>query len=297
MTTTAINEKNIFDNGMLISIKAGAFHGKKKLSAEQLQDLPKEIVRGVHDLFTKEFKDLLNKVITLDWNVRHEIRNLSIPFPIDGIYFLPINKIEKAIEMLEGKKKEREGLIQEILDNYLAAKEAFAERYPDYFERARNKYPSISDLKSRFYLNYQFVKITPPDKDSIISGDQYKEEIKKFKETIQEMKKEVVATIYQELTESVGKLQKQSTEGKLNQKTFEGLNELLLRIEEVYSGFVDRKDLMEVVKKVKAQAMGVTSEQLRNSESAKEKFRKGISEVFSEIKALPDIPLKRAIEF
>ena len=43
--------------------------------------------------------------------------------------------------------------------------------------------------------------------------------------------------------------------------------------------------------------LGIDAESLRNSESAKQKFGKEIAAIAKEIKALPDIPLKRAIDF
>jgi hypothetical protein len=295
--TTMINEKNIFEKGMLISIRAGAYTGRKKLSDEQLKGLPTEIVRGVHDLFDTDFKKLLVDIQTLDWEARHQIKKMSVPFPIDGVYFLVSSKINDAIGYLDDRKAERENLINGILEKYEDAVKAFAEKYPEYYKHAKDSYPTKSRLAEKFYFQYQFIKIAPPDENSLISSDQYKQEMKKFKESIQEMKDEVVGIIYQALFESVDRLKKQCTDGKPNQRTFDTLNKFLAQIDEVYADFVDRGDLKGMIKKIKAQVLGVTAEDLRNNEEMKKDFRDAISKVASEIKALPDIPLKRAIDF
>lgn len=133
--------------------------------------------------------------------------------------------------------------------------------------------------------------------NSLISPEMYQTEMRKFRETIEEMKREVVGTIYQELLETTARLKKQCTDGKPSQRTLNSLNEYLVRIDEVYAGFVDREDLVTAIQKVKAQVLGITAEELRDSDKTRESFRKSISAVMSEIQNLPDIPLKRSIEF
>lgn len=292
-----INDTNIYNKGMLISLRMGSYAGRRRMDKEQLKELPTEIVRGVHDLFDLEYKKLLQEISAFDRHTRHIVWHMCIPFPVDGIYFMPAKKISEAIEMLELRKTERYELVNQAVENYEAAIETFAEKYPEYYQRARNKYLSRDRFHGRFYFNYQFLNIAAPDeKHAIISPELYKEEVRKFKETIQQMKSDVVSTIYSELLESTNRLKKQCTEGKPSQRTLNSVNEFLKKIDEVYSDFVDRDDLVKAIKKVKAQVLGVTAESLRASDDTREKFRKSVSSLVSEIKNLPDIPLKRAIE-
>lgn len=292
-----IDETNIYNKGMLISLHMGVYAGRRRMDHEQLKELPTEIVRGVHDLFDIEYKKLLQEISSFDRHTRHVIWHMCIPFPVDGIYFMPSNKINEAIELLETRKAERNALVENAVENYDSAIKTFSEKYPEYYQRARNKYPTKLAFSSRFYFKYQFLSISAPDeKQAIITPELYKEEMRKFKETIQEMKSDVVSTIYGELLEATSRLKKQCTDGKPSQRTLNTVNEFLKKIDEVYSDFVDRKDLKASIKKIKAQVLGVSAETLRDSDTAREKFRKGISDIVNEIKAIPDIPLKRAIE-
>ena len=293
-----ITEKNIFERGMLVSLTMGGYSGRKNLSKEQLGNLPTEIVRGVHDLFEKEFKRLLRDISCFDMETRRLVWHQSVPFPLNSVYFISSTKIDDIIEQLESRKQQREEMIEKAVENYEEAIQIFAEKYPDYYQKAKSKYISKNRFAERFYFKYQFLKISAPAKeDSIISPELYKKEMEKFKQTIDEMKKEVVSTIYQELLETTVRLKKQATDGKPNQRTLNNLNEYLKKIDEIYKDFVDRNDLKKAIKDVKASILGITAEDLRDSDASREAFREGIAALVEQIKVLPDIPLKRAITF
>ena len=291
-----ITEKNLFEKGMMIAVHAGSYGARRKLDQSQLKDLPTEIVRGVHDLFDKEFKEILREIERYNGETRGAIRNRSIPFPIDGVYFVASDKIESMIEYIEEREAGRKELVEKAINNYDEAVERFAQEYPEFYEKAKSKYIDKYRLNDRYYFNYQLIKISAPDQ-ALISPEQYKKEVEKFKETVNQMKGEVLATIYEELVHVTKRLKKQCTDGKPNQRTLNNLNAFLERIDDTYSDFLDRKDMKTTIKKIKAQILGVEADQLRESDDAKEEFRKGISSILDEIKAMPDIPLKRAIEF
>lgn len=293
-----ITDKNIFERGMLIHLKMGGYDGRMKLSDEQLKDLPKEIVRGVHDIFDANFKDMLKEIGSFDQETRWCVKRKSIPFAIDGVYFINSKTIPEIIEVLDKRKEERKALIDKAVDNYDMAIVNFQNMYPEYFEHAKRKYLSKKDFAGRFYYTYQFIKIAAPDKESsFISPEMYKDEMTKFKSMVDEMKQEVLSTIYQTLIETTKRLKKQCTDGKPNQRTLNTLNTFLKQIDDVYSDFIDRDDMKKTIDKIKVQVMGIDAKDLRTSEELKKSFVKEITNIGNEIKAISDIPLKRAIEF
>jgi hypothetical protein len=296
-----ITEKNLFENGVLVGIHSGAYEGKKKLTPDQLKDLPQEIVRGVHDLFGAEFKKLIQDIKAFDSETRNMVKRRAIPFPFGGVYwgvyFVRGEQLDEVIDTMEERMKERVALIDKAVENYDAAIEAFASKYPEFYEKARDKYLSKREFAGRFYFNYQMIKITAPDKSGMITSEQLKRERAKFRETIEEIKKEVVSTIYESLLEMTARLKQQCTDGKPNQRTLNSLNKFLEQVDEIYSDFIDREDVKEMVARVKAQVLGVTAESLRSSEELKNELARQIKGIVSEFQALPDIPLKRAIDF
>lgn len=297
MNTNTVNENNIFEKGMLINLSMGSFSGRKKLDQDQLENLPKEIVRGVHDLFEHAFKEKLEAISKHDAETRGKVKSLSVPFPIDGIYFLSYNRIETVIDYLDGRKKSRRELVEEVLANYEEAKNSFAKKYPAYYAKAQYKYPTKAKLAGRFYFEYQFLKISAPDKNPMISPEQYKREMEKFRETITNMKQEVVGIIYQELSDLTNRLKHQSKDGKMNQRTFNNLHKFFEQIDSTYSEFIDRQDLQETINKVKAGIKGMSADMLRDNDAQRAKFHKAISALTAEIQALPDVETKRAIDF
>jgi hypothetical protein len=292
-----INEKNIFEKGILIAIHTGQWSGRKKLDKEDLHELPTEIVRGVHDLFDKDFKEILNNIWSFDGETRGTIKNMCVPFIIDGFYFLPSEKIGQAIEYLEDAKVKHHEMAMEATEQYEEAINAFAQKYPTFYAKAKGKYPSKSEFAASFRLEYQMLKVAPPSEDIIINPEVYQREMTKFKESIQDMKNDVLGTIAQILLEMTERLKSQCTDGKPNQRTFNNLNKFLLQIDEVYSDFIDREDIRNVVEKVKSAISGVGASNLRNSEDFKKEFRDLIGEAANAIQTLPNIPSKRAIDF
>ena len=294
-----LNENNIFEKGMLISLNLCSYAGRKKLDQDQLKDLPKEIVRGVHNLFETAFKEKLDAISSHDTETRAELRSIekSVPFPINGICFIPYEKIEMVIEYLDERKISRQKLVEDVLANYSSAKQTFADKYPEYYAKAQHKYLSKEKLAQKFYFQYQFLKISAPDKNPMISPEQYKREMEKFRQTIQAMKQEVVGIIYQSLSELTNRLKKQSKDGKMNQRTFNNLHKFLEQVDDTYASFVDRKDLQDTLKKVKAEIKGMSADMLRDNDAQRAKFHKAISSLTKEIEALPDVEAKRAIDF
>jgi hypothetical protein len=295
-----IDERNIYEKGMLISLSIGAYPGRMKLSKEQLKDLPTEIVRGVHDIFDNSYKELLQAIEKYDRETRWEVKRRSVPFPIDGVWFVSSSTIGEIIKLLDERREERKKLIDKAADEYENAIAIFADKYPDFHRHAlqKRRYISKERFLSRFYFTYQFIKIAAPDKDNkFISPEMYRTEMKKFKDTIEEMKREVLGVIYSALLESATRLKKQCKDGKPNQRTLDTLNTFLSRVDEVYSDFIDRNDVKDAISKIKKQVLGVDAESLRSDESFKKKFGKAITTIVNEIQALPDMPLTRAIDF
>jgi uncharacterized protein YktA (UPF0223 family) len=125
----------------------------------------------------------------------------------------------------------------------------------------------------------------------------YKKELQKFKETIDSIKQEVTATIYEELLIFTKRLRSQCKDKTPNQRTLNNLNKFLEKVDGTYSEFIDRKDIQKVLKNVKQEVLGVSAKELRNTEDLKKDFRKSMGKVLKSIKALPDIPKKRALDF
>lgn len=291
-----IDAENIYGKGVLVSVHMGGYEGRKKLSEEQLKGLPTEIVRGVHDLFDHEFKELLKEIWNHDTRIRDGVAYRTVAFPIGGFFFLKADRVGKMIEWLEEQKQKRDELIQNAVDAYEEAITRFQEKYPEYYQRSKGSYLNKSQFQARWYFKYHFVKIAPPDDSSILTSEMYQEEMKKFRQSIEEMKTETLSAIASTLLDTTTRLKEQCDNNKPNQRTLTSLGKFLDRIEEVYSDFIDRKDMNAVISSIRQAAAGVSSERLRGNQQFAEEFRNQMAAAAKTIQALPDIPLKRAID-
>lgn len=293
-----VNERNIYEKGKLITLHAGVFKGVKKMNEDQMRGLPTEIVRGFYDIFDADFKKLIKDIESFDCIARNTLKKMSAPFPVDGFYFVMSANLEKVMDFLEERKTARRELIQVAVDNYEDAINSFAEKYPEYYQLARHRYISKNAFKDRFYFEYQLLKLAPPDEnDPLITPEMYRKEQSKFKQNIEDMKTEVLTLIKSNLLEATARLTKQCTDGRPNQGTLDNLNRFLSRIDETFSDFIDRKDVKEMIKKVRATALGVDADALRDNDDFKTEFGTQMKKLAENIKVLPDIPLRRAIDF
>jgi hypothetical protein len=294
-----INETNIYEKGMLIVLNEKGYSGRMKLSQEEIKEagLPSDIVRAVHDLFDRGFKEKLDAIGLFDNNTRSYVKSFSVAFPIKAVYFLRYDHIDRIVEYIESRKALRVEMVEDLVENYDQAITEFAEKFPKYYRKAQHKYPSKRDFASRFSFDYQFVQVAPPSENTKLTSDQYRRAQTQFTETINAVKKDVVNTIYTELAELTIRLKRQSKDGKMNQRTFNSLSEYFTKINDIYSEFVDRQDLVEAINKIKTQVLGASADMLRDNDGQRKKFHKAISESLSEMQALPDIELKRALEF
>jgi hypothetical protein len=292
-----ITSENLFEKGVLVAVHSGYYEGRQKLDEDQLKDLPTEIVRGVHDIFDKNFKEKIREIGRHNGETRSIIKRKSVPFPLDGVYFIMSDRIGEIVEMVEAREKEKAVLVQKAVEMYDEAIADFKKKFPDFYERAKGRYISKEEFARRFYFNYQFVKVSAPDKTSMISPAQFKAEQQKFKGMVEEMKQEVLSTIYESLLSATSRLKKQCEDDRFNEATLKSLNKFIDKIDEVYSEFVDSKSMREAIKKIKANILGITAEELRSKEDLKAEFAKNVGALINDLKAMPDIPTKRALDF
>ena len=293
-----ITEKNIFEKGILLQLTIGDYNSHQKMSKEQLKELPTEIVRGSYQLFDKDFKGTLDKIWNYGNQTRMEMGKLSVPFFIHGFDFIPTTNVAKAIEIMEDRKIVRDSMVDSAAEDYEDAKAIFEERYPDYYNAAKDRYPSKNEFKNKFYMKYRLFQINTPNAESgMVSPEAYKQEMRKFKESIDEMKADVVSAIYTELVEKTKAIQSQCEKGKPNQRTLDNLNQFFQRMDDVYADFIDRKDIKDVANKIRAQLLGLDAKSLKDSSLAKDEFKRELAKATEQLKALPDIKLKRALDF
>ena len=215
-----ISAKNIFNNGVMVSLRTSCWGATGKLESNKFEVLNSDIDK---EKLVKASITLLDDTTLIEnmKKVRQKaklfIESISIPFLV------------RKLKNLEND---------------------FALNHPELYNP--NKYPSESELQSKISFSFVFRVFTPPDED-ILSTALYKKEFKKFKEDIQTMKESTFNLIQQEMLTKFRSLNEQiKTEDKfLHKSTLKGVKTLLEKFDNIYFDFVDNKTLKKGLKELK----------------------------------------------
>ena len=160
--------------GALCSLKMGRWDASVRMDKTKLgKDVPKDIVRAMQDLV--EDRTLLKDLSTIRRMAKGLLQRNSVPFPIDGIFFVPKSKITMLDEKFSEFKSESRKRLRKMISKYPEMKREFKKKYPDYYDES--KYPSVAQLKDKFYFHWQFFHLALPDKNAgILDPKIYKRE-------------------------------------------------------------------------------------------------------------------------
>ena len=298
--TAKVNADNLFHQGICVSLSHGFYQASYRLPKEKFESLPveeQEMVRGTFDGLLKKDKKLIKEIISYDNKTLNTVKGNTIFFPIRGVVFVTANKVDWLNEYIEKRTgEERQELIQKAADNYESAIKAFEEKIPTLYEIIKDKYPSKERFINRFYFRFNIFQVSIPD-DSMefVSDSMKRSAIEKMKSTVNDMKRNICNTIYTEVLEATKKIEDRASNGKSNQATFNKLQKIFETVENVYGEFVDRKDIKEMIEKVKVSVDGVNAKELRDNDSFRKDFGKEIKAVVKEVESLPNVELTRAL--
>jgi len=303
---TEANEKelNAFSNGVLVNLEIYRGWGASiQLPDEELGELPKEIVKGIQDLLLKEDRDLLNELQVLKSKAQGWVARNSIPFSVSGFMFLPKDKIEEANEKLKEFKTEYFEAAQKVANRLGGMEESYKAKFPKYYRAGQ--YRTKEQFLRKIVFRWSFRMFSVPDQEmNILSPELYKEEVKKFKEEIKRTSDDLIGIITKEFYRKISELKKAcdpNAEKELNGKTVGAIIRFLDKFDSLYDGFVFHKDLKKMVGEVKEIIGDDTSTEMASYLKEGDEYRdlvgKELQRVLDTLKALPDEPIKRALDF
>ena len=281
--------------GVLCNLKIGRWDASAKLSKDKLgKDVPKEIIRAMQDLI--EDRRLLKDIATIRRMAKGHLMRNSLPFPIDGVWFVPKDRIDYIDHQFKQYKKENDARVELLINNYSKLKASMKKKYPDYYRP--KKYPSVSQLRVKFYFNWQFFHIALPKsgKASVLSPKLYKREQEKFNGMIKEMEEMTVTLIANRLFHRINRLSEQCSSGKVNKGTITSIDRFLKNWNDLWSGYIDQKRLRTIMAQLKAQMKTVSADNLKDNEDYREKIGNKMDSLLSKIKNIPDVKLKRKLD-
>lgn len=287
---------NVFMDGVLVYLKVRAWGATAKLDSSMLPDeLPDEIVRAVRDLLTPEGMALLKDYQRVRNEAKGWLYRNSIPFPVDGMVFIRKELIEKANEVLTDLQRQAFEIRDEFVGVVKDLEADYAKEYPKFYDPA--KYPSDQQLLGRFIFRWSFRVFEPPNSNlKVLSPAQYKQEVSKFKDDVERMKKDTLTIVASSIVERLSMLSKQCEDDAVYTATVESVDRLLEKVDTVFKGFINDNSISKAIKDIRLYMEGTDAEMLRADEDFRSVVGDKMKAITEEIQANPGISLQRGFE-
>lgn len=280
--------------GAFCQLKIGRWDASVRLPKDKLgSKVPKEIVRANQDLIGD--RTLLKDLATIRRSAKGYLHRNSLPFEIDGVFWVRKDKIPEMDEKFAEFKEEYGVRLDKLTRNYIKMKNDFRRKYPEYYNG--KKYPSTARLKSKFYFYWNFFHFAIPDKETkILSPKIYKREQEKFKSMITKMEEMTITMIGNLLIRRAQKLSKQCDSGKINGGTVASIERFMKRWDDLWDDYVDEEKMQKIMKSLKKQVKGMSAERLKNNDDFRDKMGKTLEEAIGKIQNVPGFKLKRNLD-
>ncbi len=283
------------NEGVLCSLNCGRWSASVRLPKDKVNDdnLPKEIVRMMQDVV--DDKTLIKDIQTILRKARRFLQDNSIPFPVEGVFFVPKEKIELLDNTFKQMHAEKEARIDTLIKNYIPLKTRFKKAYPEYYDE--RYYPNKRELRKKFYMRWQFFQFTLPDEGAnILSPKMYKREKEKFQNMVKNMEEMTISLISEQLSKRLDSLAKQCDSGKINAGTVNAVDRFLNRWSDLWEGHVDNKKMRMIMNRLKNQMRKTSADRLKGNEHFRSETAEKIGKLMKGLNNVPDFELKRKID-
>ena len=271
--------ENIFEKGCLVQLSISKWGGVKKINDNQLAEMIE-----THEWLTATKKlvdpESLKPICKVGNSARTYLTSISLPFPIQGMVFIPKEIITRVDQKLEGFKTEFNQTVTTFLDDYDKLRETAMVYLGDLFNEV--DYPV--HVEKKFSFAWRFIILDVPNgKSGILSPEIYEREKEKFIQTMEEARTMAIESLREEFGSMVERISERFTQsGDGKPKVFK--NATVESFYEFFETFKERnifrdQQLDELVERAQAVLGGVSAESIRTNADLKENIRAGMAEV------------------
>ena len=291
-----IDQVNVFSKGVLVYIDIRVPGMYSKLPEEHLSGISEEMRKLIRATYDKlEDKSLIHAMNSLRGRAKSYVNGISIPFPVYGLSFIRKQDIQECHIRLNSIEQQIKEAFEDFCEVYPDLEKQFSQDHPELYDPA--KYPTVAYLKSHFRCKHSFRQFTVPDQEmSLLSPEIYQEEMQKFKDEMQEVKDMTLDVCKKEMVKKIDSLKKQCADDTINTATVNAVNDFLEKFDNLYSDFIDEKQIKKLISDVKEYMSGTEADYLRADDSFRKLVGDKMSEVSNSLQAIPDKKAKRRIE-
>lgn len=289
--------ENIFQKGCLIQLSVSKWGGVKKIDKTKIASM---VDNTNYDWVTATKKlvdpESLKPICKITNAARNWLVTLSLPFPINGMVFIPKDLINTVDDKLTGFKQDFNQAVMDFMQDYNMLRGTAKAYLGDLFNEI--DYPL--NVGARFNLSWRFVILDVPNGNTqLLAPEVYAREKEKFVETMNEAREMAVNALRVEFAQMVERITDRFTQtGNGKPKVFK--NSTVDGFYEYFQTFKDRNifqdaQLTELVDRAQAVLNGSSVDQIRSNSKLKNDIQIGMADIETSIDELFDQPRRRIV--
>lgn len=287
--------ENLFEKGCLVQLSVSQWGATRKIDKNKLAEMVSspEWLRASKKLVDPESLKPISKVAN---GARSYLTGISLPFPLQGMVFVPKEMISRVDEKLQSFKEDFDRKVDTFVTDYDKLREIAMLYLGDLFNEM--DYPV--DVKQKFSFAWRFVILEVPNGNiGLLSPEVYEREKEKFIQTMDEARELAVQSLREEFTSMVERITERFSNGS-NGKPKIFKNSTVNGFYEYFETFKERnifrdEQLAELVNRVQEILGGESAENIRSSEHLKERIRGGMEEVETAMAEILTRPRRRIV--
>ena len=287
--------ENIFEMGCLIQLSTSVWGARRKIKTGQITDMA-----GANEWLSTHKKLIdpcaLKPIQKVASAARGYLSGVSLPFPINGMLFVPKEMISRVDKELYRFKSEFDSKIEDFVSRYDELREVAVVYLGDLFNET--DYPV--DIRSKFSFAWRFIVLDVPNGNAgVLSPEVYEREKTKFVQTMEEARELAIVSLREEFSSMIKRVTERFTNGHgTKSKIFK--NGTINNFYEFFETFRERNifrdtELAELVDQAEAILGGKTAETIRSNDQLKDHIREGMVEMEKSMENILSRPRRRIV--
>ena len=202
--------ENMFEKGCLVQLSAAVWGATRKVNTERLSnnEVSEKWLSASKKLVDPDSLKPVNKVVNA---ARSYLTGVTLPFPLQGMAFIPKEMIGRVDEKLGVFKDDFNKTVESFLGSYDNLREVAMLNLGDLFSEF--DYPL--DVKAKFGFTWRFVILDVPNgRHGILAPEVYEREKEKFVRTMEEARELAVQSLREEFSGMVQRITERFTNGR-----------------------------------------------------------------------------------
>jgi len=271
--------ENLFEKGCLVQLTVRKWGGIKKIDKNRLAQMVEspEWMNATKKLVDPES---LKPICKVGNAARTYLNTISLPFPLQGMVFVPKDMISRVDERLTEFKNEFNIAVSEFIEGY----DSLRETAMIYLGNLFNEVDYPVNLRDKFSISWRFIILDVPNGNSgILAPEVYEREKAKFIQTMEEARTLAIASLREEFASMVERITDRFSESSNGKpKIFKNAT-----VDSFYGYFETFKErnifkdeqLAQIVERAQAVLGDTSADQIRSNQEIKENIRVGMADI------------------